>query len=533
VIAVSVAFVMLMASLNVAALLLAVGASRRRELLTRLALGASRVSLVKLLCAEQGLLAVSGAIGGILVCLFATRLLVNISPPDIPRIDNVSTDFFSLVLVLSVATMTGLVASLVPVALLSRHSVSSELNATAHSSTPGRRRVRDSLLFLQLALVLALMIGAGLCLHSLWRLWRLDLGIRTNNVMGAELWLGSDYATQLGELLRFQQELLRRLESVPGLNRVALAANSPLKLTTYRAVLESGTIVTTKNNNVTASYFRLLDIPILEGRTLQDRDDDFAVVVNEAFARRYFPGESPVGKSLPAWGANGPREIVGVVGDSWTGPPPQARGAVSLSPNRQTTSVLEPIIYSSLTTRRWTQSAFWLLVDSRFAERETIDRVREIVKEIDPSVTTRFTTLDAELTRMMAPLRFYAAILGTIALAALILAGLGVAAAGYEAVNERRREIGLRIALGATPKAVRRLMLRRVVVILIGAVFLGTWIGVVGVRGLRSVLFEIDELNLATLVAAPFVLACIVVLAAYSPARRASLVDPLLTLRRE
>ena len=389
-----------------AALLLAVGASRRRELLTRLALGASRASLVKLLCTEQGLLAVGGAIGGILVCVSATRLLVSISPPDMPRIDNVSTDFLSLGLVLSLSTITGLVVSLLPVALLSRHSVSSELNATAHSSTPSRRRVRDSLLFLQLALVfLALMIGQGSSLHKTRRLWRLDLGIRTDNVIGAEFWLGSDYETQLGDTLRFQRELLRRLESGPGFNRVALAANSPLKLTTYRAALESGTITINKSNNVTSSYLRLLDIPILEGRTLQHRRRLRGVVVNETFAKRYFPGESPVGKRLPAWGVNGPRDIVGVVGDSWTGPPPQVRGAVSLSPNRQTTSAMEPIIYSSLTTRRWTQSMFWLLVDSRLAEHETINRVRETVREIDPSVTTRFTTLDAELTRMMAPLR--------------------------------------------------------------------------------------------------------------------------------
>jgi putative ABC transport system permease protein len=326
---------------------------------------------------------------------------------------------------------------------------------------------------------------------------------------------------------------LRNVSNLTDVEMVALSAVVPTALTSYGITLPNGRHIRARSNNVTSDYFELLHIPLLQGRLLTPADDEYTLVVSESFARQHFPANAAVGVTLPAAGVNGPRLIVGVVGDVWTGPAQLLPGRAQQRQAPAQTSVRPPVTYSRLDTNRWRQSEVWLLARTRLRASGVEEQIAQAIREIDSTIAPEMSTLAyaTELSRV--PLRFYGVLLGIVAFVAMVLAGIGVLAAARQVAGERVREIGLRLALGAQPSAVRWLMLRHFYTLLLLAIAGGLYIGVVSAQGLRAVLFDLEATNVATLLAAAALLGVTVTCGAYWPIRKASLCDPLQTLRSE
>jgi putative ABC transport system permease protein len=531
---VAVGLVLLLAFVNISVLLLISAAERRRELATRMALGATSFRLTRVLLGEQAVLTTIGLVGGGMLAWFAIRLVILLSPTDVPRIGSVRFDPTTFALSSAVAVLIGLIGTVPHLNIIRRVNLASCLvsSAVIGLERPHRLR-RDGLLLLQLALVLALVVNAALALHSFWRLSTVELGFDPARVVAVDMSLGTEYELDAQKLKDVQARILRDVRTLSEVEATALATNLPTTLGTYGIPLPDGRSLFLPNNNVTADYFRLLSIPTLQGRGLTETDDDYAMVVNESFVKQFLSGASAVGTVLGASGVNAPRLIVGVVGDTWTATPLQIPGRARqrLTPAR--TAVPPPITYSRVDTNRWRQSAVWLLVRARPGVGDVQEHVGEVIRRIDPAIAPEFRTLTDEVDLTKVPVRFYAVLLGMVASVGLLLSVIGVAAAARQVAVERLREIGLRLALGASHSSVTWLLLRRMVAVTLAAALFGLYAGVVSASGLRTVLFDMEASNTSTLLAAALALGLTVVGAAYGPLRRASRIDPLAILRTD
>jgi putative ABC transport system permease protein len=527
----AVLLVLTLAFVNVAVLLVVLSAERRPEIATRLALGATRPILLRTWLLEQAVFAALAGAAGSVLAVAGTRLAVALSPPDIPRIETATFDVAAGAVAVCVALFLGIVMTLPIVLAATRGQLASALAApTAVGMRRGHRFRRDVLLVAQLSLVLALIVGAALALHSFWRMYNVELGFSVDRILTAHIWLGAEYELSSNRLEDVQSRILDRVRALPDVESAAFSAQVPTALTNYAFTLPGGRRVSARSNSVTSDYFGLLNIPVVEGRVFTNSDDEFALVVNESFAKQHF-SHSAVGETLPASSVNPPRLIVGVVGDTWTGPSPLVPSRIRQQQGPARTSERPPVTYSRFDTNRWRQSDIWLLVRARRGAIAIDRHIAQAIREVDPGIAPDISTLarEASLTRL--PIRFYSVLLGIVAVVALILAAIGVAAAGRQAATERMQEIGLRIALGAQASSVRSLMLGRLLVLFVLSVAAGLYLGTLSATGLRSVLFELEETNAATLMGSALILGVIVACGAYGPIHRASRVDPIKALR--
>jgi putative ABC transport system permease protein len=529
---VAVTLVLLLASVNVGVLLLVSGAERQVELATRIALGATNRDIVRLLLGEQALLTLLGAVGGTAVAWAGIKTAVSLSPPGVPRIESAQVDGVALAWAVGIALLIGVVVALLPMRLAVKRALSQALAMMPVIGVSRTSRIaRDCLFVAQLSLVLALVVGASLALYSFWRLYTVELGFDPNNVVVARVWRGGE-TTFIPERLReVQASLLRSVQALPEVQTAALAGNVPTGLPSAGIVLPDGQRVFARSNVVTPEYFSVLGIPVLAGRIFDENDDEYALVVSESFASTYLPRGTAVGMTLPASGVNGPRRIVGVVADTWSGPQPVLAGRAQqrASPARSGERVLAT--YSRLGTDRWLQSEIVVLARPRMPVGQAQDRISEAIRTVDVSATVDTGTLADETAITRVPLRFYAVLLALVAGVALVVTGIGVLAAARQAVGERVREVGLRMALGATPRAVTWLMSRRLLLLFSVAVACGLYLGVLSSTGLRIVLFDLERPNAWILGGAAGLLTMIVSCGVYWPIRRVSLAGPLDTLR--
>jgi putative ABC transport system permease protein len=534
----AVAFVLVIACVNIANLLLARGATRERELAVRTALGARRGRLVRQLLTESLVLALSGGVLGTVLAVWGARALVAAAPAAALQSSvAIQLSLPVLAAALGATLLSAMIFGLVPAVQASAAAPGTALGGRSVRSTAGvrSRRAASFLVVTEVALSLTLLAGAGLLTRSLLRLRAVDTGLDTRRVLTFQVAApGAQFNTPT-KVLQFWDEYRRRLHSLPDVASASVSSAIPLGGGGFylgRTMIETGAPeppagreVSIMWNIVSPDYFRTLGQPLLAGRDFTARDDSAAtpaIVVTRAFADAMFPGRPPaaaIGKHVFSWRDERlSREIVGVVGDVRYEGASDRPSPIVYVPLGQT-----PLRDGVVAARSSSGDAAAL---ARLARRE--------LAAIDPSAAVaEVRTMDQVLANSIAPHQFTALLLGAFAALAVLLAAVGLYGLLSYGVAQRRHEIGVRMALGATGAGVVRLVIKRSLV-LVGA---GTVIGLVGslavTRVLGSLLFEVKPTDPAALAGAAMLLLVVALVASYLPARRATRVDPLVALRAD
>ncbi len=524
----AVGFVLLIACANLASLFLSRGQLRRREVAIRMALGAGRAAILRLLLAESFLLAGAGGFLGLLVARWGMDALLAAGMSQIPRANEIRMDgtVFTFTAVLSI--LTALLFGLSPALETLRSATSDSLKEGARGSAGGMGRQRSVLVIAQVALSLVLLAGAGLFLRSFGQLLHVNKGFHPEQVLSFTLALSSHRYDQPAQQAAAYRQVLERLRSMPGVTSAGLVNNLALTgddtnggVTIEGRVYVPGTSTHTGKRIVSADYFRTMAIPLLRGRFFSEHDVSGATsvaIVNQAFARRYFSGEEPVGKRVAfLWGTEGFQEIVGVVGDI-------RHGSLTQGP--------EPELYVPFEQRP--DSSFNVVVRSQANPAALVAAVRKLVFQIDSNLAVaNAATLEEIVLRSVSGERFRTVLLGAFAAIALILTAVGLYGVVAYSVSQRTQEIGIRMALGAQPRDISDMVLRQG----FRLVAIGTAIGILAAlilaRFVASLLFEVRPYDPLTFVAITILLAGVTLAAGYLPARRATRVDPLVALRYE
>ncbi|MCC6233597.1 MAG: ABC transporter permease, partial [Verrucomicrobiales bacterium] len=523
------ALVLLIACANLANLQLARATARTREFAVRLALGAGRPRVVRQLLTESVLLAVGGGVLGLLVAAWLVHILQRFRPPD-ARVDlAMGLDLRVLLFTFTIAVMTGLLFGLVPAWRASRPQLVPELKGapSGASSRSGRWGFRGILVILQVGLSFLVLVGAGLCVRSLANLQRIDPGTEPSKVVLASFNLGlNDYSKP--RAAEFYERLLERVRTLPGVEAASLGLITPLNGRTPGMSVErvedyqpaSKSPPTGDFNIVAPDYFRTLGVPRLQGRDFQPTDTaggPAVVIVNEAFAARYWPGQNPVGKRLWQHGANGgtPTEVIGVVANS---------------PTRRLTDAPRPAFYFPLSQKP--DLSLTLTVRTGLEPAGTIRQLHDLVRSMDAQVPVfEVRTLAQQKDGSLALERMAATLLGGFGVLALLLAALGLYGVLAYSVSQRTREIGVRMALGACMADVLRMVLRQGV----GLATTGLTLGILAAFGLtrflRSFLFQVPTSDPWTYGAVALGLTAVALVACWLPARRATRVNPMEALR--
>ena len=523
--------VLLVACVNVANLLLARSLSRNKEISIRAALGARRSDIIKQLLVESALL---GAVGGFAGLVFAVWGIDSMKAflPAIPRIDEISPDGRVLAFTAIVSLGVGIFAGLLPAWRASRSNLSGSLNANWRGSSEGARghRTRAVLVVIEMVLALVLLASAGLLLESFVRLQEVQPGFDPTNVMTARVSLPDTNYGKPQQAADFYKRLLDRVSVLPGVNSAAAAWWIPLSgneitfdFDVQERPLPQGQQPAAQVNAVTSTYFQTMHVRLLRGRTFTVRDDRSAppvAIVSENFAKRFFPGEDPIGKRITPNGSIDPgkppvREIVGVVAD------------MHLISLRQAP---KPQIY--VPHQQFAVQGMSILVRTQIDPELSATALRRAIADIDKDVPIyRLRTLADYRGQSVAQPRLNALLVGLFALVALLLAAAGIFGVMSYSVTQRTQEIGIRLALGAQRGQVLRLIVGQGMRLVV----LGVAFGFVGMfasgRLLQNLLFGIGATDPMVMLFVSVVLASFAFVACWLPASRASKVDPVTALR--
>ena len=527
----AVGLVLLVACANVANLLLARGAVRAREVSVRAALGASVGRLTRQFLVESAVLTGSGALVGILLALGGLRVLLALAPASIPRVGAVGIDARVLAITLVLTAVVGVVFGLVPAMQARRRGADLHLQSeSARGASSGRehRRFRSGLVVAELALAVVLMVGAGLLIKSLWRLYQVDPGFQAEGVLKAEFQLPAQYPQRRSdwprwlEIRRFGEEVQRRVAAIPGVASVAIAGAHPLEAGYTSSIVVVGKEAEAADwpepsiRLVDPGYFRTMRVRLASGRALNDDAEAPPVVgLNEAARERFFGTQDPMGHRVRLWGIE--RTIVAVfANERFHGLAQDASPALYLPASQA------PIPNGSI------------LVRVNGDPSSIAGALRSAVREVDPTVPLHaIEPLTVTLSQTTAQRRFTMLVLGVFAAIALVLAMVGVHGVLSYTVAQRTREIGIRMALGADRESVRGLVLGQGVRL----VLVGLGIGVAGAlataRLLSTLLYGVSPSDPATLGAVALGLGAVALVASWMPARRAARVDPVAALRAE
>ena len=528
----AVGFVLLIACANVASLQLNRGAARGKEIAVRSALGAGRRRLVRQLLTEGFLLSFCGMGLGLFVADLGTRILIRLSPITIPRASHAGLDGHVLLFTAALALMTAVIFGALPGLQLSKANFAEALKEGGHSSSDAsrHRRLRNGLVIGETAAAFSLLAGAGLLILSYTTLQKTDPGFNPHQLLTFTFELPVTRHARSANI-RFDTQLLAKLRQTPGVR--SASAVFPLPETDHwglRFEIEGRPVppaIQPVAGFVMAApgYFQTMGIPILEGRGFTEADDAKAppvVVVSQAFARRYFPNENPVGKRIrPAAGAGRPfpwREIVGVVGNVRDRGLAHTPGPVFYAPYNQLPLSL----------------AVNFVVRTQGNPRGLVSLARSDMASMNPHIPLyHIETMEQYLASSAAQARFNAVLLGIFAALALLLASVGLYGVISYSVAQRTHEIGIRMAVGAGRNDVLRMVIGQGLKLAV----IGAAVGIAGAlaltRLLASMLYGVNPTDLATYVAVSLILIAVALVACYIPARRAMRVDPMLALRHE
>ena len=519
--------VLLIACANIANLLLARFAARRKEIAARFALGASRADVVGQLVTESMLIATLGGVFGLLLAMWALSAIVTFGADLIPRVLDIRLDPVALGFTLLVTLVTGLAIGLLPALQASGVNVVETLKEASRGSTATGQRLRAGLLIAEVSLSLVLLIGAGLLLTSFARLQRVEPGFQPDGIFTAQLVLPPQRYDR-AKLVAFYEQFYQRLSAMPGVTAAALTDRVPLTGGQSPApVAVMGTSLPPMSERpianrhlVSPRYFETLGIPMRAGRDFDERDSarvPHVVIVNETFARQHFPGADPIGRTLVTGMGQLPSQIIGVAADVRStnlNTPPEADYFLP--------ALQRPETFTNILVRTNTGAA------------AMVPLVREALQSVDPDLPLlQPQTLSTRIAQTVADRRLALMLLGAFATLALLLASLGVYSVMAHLVAFRTSEIGIRMALGASPGAVMRMVLghsRRLTLV-------GIALGVAGAfavsRLLEQVLFEVDPADPLIYIAVSVTLLLVAEFASWLPARRATRIDPVIALRME
>ena len=529
----AVGLVLLIACANFANLLLARTSARRQELTVRAALGASRLQLIRQVLTESVLLALFGGAAGLLLGSWGIDALLALRPEDLPRIENVHLDGSVLGFTFLLALATGLLFGALPAWEVTRLQIGSVLSAGGRSVTSGPSVLRSFLVIAELALALALLIGAGLLGQTFWRLTNVAPGFNPNQVLTMRVELPEARYREVAPQTRFREQALENMNALPGV-RAAMISELPLSgnainhnfLIEGRPPLAKGSEPELFNRSVAGDYFQVFGIPLLRGRALDrnDRNDRAGVpavgVVNEAMAKTYFRHTDPIGARI-RWARDEGVDwitIVGVVGNVRH----FGLGAA------EEPAVYTPYAQSGQEWKRWSE----FVVKSAGATSPALVRqLKESIWKIDPLIpVTALRPMTDVLATSLAEQRFNTLLLAIFAGVALLLASVGLYGVLAFLVGQRTREIGIRMALGAATGDVLRLVLRQGLTLALAGVVAGVGLSLVGTRVLAGLLFGISPTDPTTFAALAALLMAVALAASYFPARRAMRVNPIVAL---
>ena len=524
--------VLLIACANIANLFLVRAAARQKEVAIRAALGAGRGRIVRQMLTESVFLSSIGGALGLLLSFWLIQLLISISPPDSPRFGEANLDLRVLAFTLVISIATGIFFGLVPALQASKLDVTSSLKEGGRTGESHRGNSRNLLLMGEVALSLILLVGAGLLIKSFMRLQEVKPGFNPDRVLMASLSLPAAKYKEDQQRVDFYRALTERIGALPGVKSVGAGVNLPLRASNYsigRAFIPEGRPLTMDESvdamwsTITPAYFEVLQIPLLAGRVFNERDNGNApkvVIVSQKVAVKYFGSETAaLGKRITIWrDENFPREIVGVVGQTKSSTLEDESGEQIYTPHAQDGS--------------WGFMA--LVIRTSGDPASMTNPLRREVLALDKDLPIfNVRTMNEVVAASIGSRRLSASLFSVFAGAALLLAAIGTYGVMAYTVSQRTHEVGIRIALGADRKDVFKLVLGQGLLL----VSIGIGIGLIGAlaasRALSSVLYGVGSLDAGSFAIAIVSLAVVALLACFLPARRATLVDPIIALRAE
>jgi len=522
-----VTLVLLLACVNLANLLLARATERRKELAIRLAVGASRRRIIRQLITESVLLSLAGGAGGLLLAVWINSLVASIKlPTDIAIVFPLGIDWRVLVFAIVISLATGIVFSLLPALQSSRPDLVPALKDEASMGGFRRSRLRNTLVVVQVALSLVLLVCAGLVVRSLQVAQRTRPGFNPENAVALSFDVGlQGYTEEKGRL--FERQLLERARTVPGVRSAALTSTVPLTLDySYSSIYVEGQPFTANSNlpsavpnEISPDYFQTMEIP-LRGRDFSERDskeESRVAIINETFARRLFPNQDPIGRRFNFSGPDKPYwEVIGVAAD----------GKYNSLAEDQKAAFYRPLLRDYATGAT--------LVARTNGDPAVLAALRNQFQQLDSTLPLfNVQTLTDHMNVPLFPFRMGAAVLGSFGILAIVLAAIGIYGVMSYVVAGRTREIGVRIALGAARSDVLLLIVKQGMTLAVIGLAVGLALAFGVAQLLSNLLFGVSGLDLITFAGVSALLAFVAALACYIPARRATKVDPLVALHYE
>jgi putative ABC transport system permease protein len=527
----AVAVVLLIACANLTTMLLARAGAREREFAIRLALGAGRLQLVRQMLAESTLLALIGGTAGVMLAVWGLDLLRSIGTQTVPRLAEVNLDMRVLLVTLGTAVATGIIIGLIPALATGKPELTEALKEGGRGSTSGlrRNRLRNALVIAEVALALVLLVGASLLMKSFVRLQSVHPGFEPKNVLTMEVALPLLKYPRGKPVADFYAEVTRRVKALPGVEAAAFTSILPLSGTNSdssfqiegRDAIAEKVYPDEEIRGITPEYFSVLKVPLLQGRFFTEGDQfdgPGAVIVNQSFAKKWFPNQEAVGKRITFSDTRKPDvkwlTIVGMVGDM------RHRG-LDLDP--------KPEYY--LAHNQTPYRGMILAVRSTQDPRSLTSAIRREISRLDPDLpAANVRMLEQVAADSIAPRKLSVVLIGVFAAVALVLASVGIYGVMSFLVVQRTHEIGVRMALGAQRADVLRLVIGRAARLVLMGTAIGLLLGVISSRALRALLFNVGAFDLMTFLSVTIALIVVSLLASYIPAVRATRADPMIAL---
>jgi putative ABC transport system permease protein len=545
----AVGFVLLIACANVGSLMLARTAARQKEIAVRAALGASRLRVIRQLLTENLLLAGLGGALGLLLAQWGVGLILGAGGDSIPRRQDISLDYRVLVFTAAVSILTGIIFGLAPAILASRPDLQEMLKDTARGTTGGRHWIRNGLVIAQMALTLVLLTGAGLLIRSFWELQKVNPGFAYDHLLSFNISLPERKYPELQQQINFFQQVTDNLRRLPGVQSVGMASGLPLGNNGWQTsfmieggpVPSHGQMPSMEAALADINYFRTMRIPLLRGRWFNEHDNRshvtaeslkglnelqrfyaglHSIIIDEAFANRYWPNEDAVGKRVRL-GTEKDDPVLTIVG---------VVGRVMMEGLRNNSDRVQGY-FPFLETP---SNGMTIVVRAQLEPEQLMAAAREQVKAVDSGQPIyEIRTLEQIHSRSVAPERFNLILLTVFAGIALVLAVVGIYGVMSYSVTQRTSEIGIRMALGAQSRHVLTLVVKQGMALALAGVSLGLVASFALTRLMENLLFGVKPTDAATFASIPLLLTAIALLACLVPARRAMKVDPMVALRYE
>jgi putative ABC transport system permease protein len=526
----AVALVLLIACANLTTMLLARAAAHERDMAIRVALGAGPLRLLRQVLTESVMLALLGGVAGILLAIWGVDLLKSIGAQTVPRLREVNLDLRVLTTTFAVSVGTGIVFGLVPGLASAKPELTESLKEGGRSSTVGksRNRLRNALVIAEVALALVLLTSAGLLMKSFVRLQNVNPGFDSHHVLTAEVSLPKLQYPDNKAIVRFSDEAQRRIATLPGIEAVGLTTVLPLAGTNGDSSFaiegrpddRSTPNPDEEKREVSPGYFRAIGTPLIRGRFFTEADNvdaPLVIIVNQTFARKFWPNEDAVGKRIVMGGMSPDPKwitIVGIVGDI-------RHAALDVEP--------KPEMYVPFAQDPYKSMIF--AVRGAQDPRNLASAIRSQIQSIDPGLPlANIRTFDAVIAESVAPRRLSVVLLGVFAAVAVLLATVGIYGVMSFLVVQRTHEIGVRMALGAQRADVMRLVIGRALQLIAIGTAIGLLMALFSTRALQALLYRVSAVDLPTFFFVAFVLGLVALAASYLPAQRATRSDPMVAL---